>query len=177
MAADSFGDPRDQRAHCPIRDGSLHAGQRSGTHRSFPGVPHYSSKPTWRPRGATDGGFARNRLLARRMIERGVSLCAAHAPGLDQHGDLPKQIRGQRRDVDQLSAALVEDLHQRGLLDTTLVIWGREFGRSVYSQGTGNQGQLRPGSPRPVLYDLDGRWRVKPASLRRHRRLLHNIVE
>jgi arylsulfatase A-like enzyme len=56
--------------------------------------------------------------------------------GWDQHSDLPKQIRGQCRDVDQPSAALIQDLKERGLLDDTLVIWGGEFGRTVYSQGT-----------------------------------------
>jgi len=83
----------------------------------------------------TDGGFARNCLLARRMIERGVRFVQLMHRGWDQHGDLPKQIRGQTRDVDQPSAALVQDLKQRGLLDDTLVVWSGEFGRTVYSQG------------------------------------------
>ncbi len=84
---------------------------------------------------ATDGGFARNCLLARRMIERGVRFVQLMHRGWDQHGDLPNQIRGQARDIDQPSAALVNDLKQRGLLEDTLVIWGGEFGRTVYSQG------------------------------------------
>lgn len=84
---------------------------------------------------ATDGGFARNCLLARRMVERGVRFVQLMHRGWDQHSDLPKQIRGQCRDVDQPAAALVKDLKQRGLLDETLVIWGGEFGRTVYSQG------------------------------------------
>jgi uncharacterized protein (DUF1501 family) len=82
-----------------------------------------------------DGGFARNCLLARRMIERGVRFIQLMHRGWDQHSNLPKQIRGQCRDVDRASAALVQDLKQRGLLDETLVIWGGEFGRTVYSQG------------------------------------------
>jgi uncharacterized protein (DUF1501 family) len=82
-----------------------------------------------------DGGFARNCLLARRMVERGVRFVQLMHRGWDQHGDLPKQIRGQCRDVDQPSAALVNDLKRKGLLDETLVIWGGEFGRTVYSQG------------------------------------------
>ena len=86
--------------------------------------------------GATDGGFARNCLLARRMVERGVRFVQLMHRGWDQHGDLPKQIRGQCRDVDQPAAALVQDLKARGLLEDTLVIWGGEFGRTVYSQGT-----------------------------------------
>jgi Protein of unknown function (DUF1501) len=83
-----------------------------------------------------DGGFARNCLLARRMVERGVRFVQLMHRGWDQHSDLPKQIRGQCRDVDKPSAALIQDLKQRGLLDDTLVIWGGEFGRTVYSQGT-----------------------------------------
>ena len=83
-----------------------------------------------------DGGaFAKNCLLARRMAERGVRFVQLMHRGWDQHSDLPKQIRGQCRDVDQASAALVQDLADRGLLDETLVIWGGEFGRTVYSQG------------------------------------------
>ena len=83
----------------------------------------------------TDGGFARNCLLARRMVERGVRFVQLMHRGWDQHGNLPTQIRGQCRDVDRPSAALVADLKARGLLDETLVIWGGEFGRTVYSQG------------------------------------------
>ncbi len=82
-----------------------------------------------------DGGFARNCLLARRMAERGVRFIQLMHRGWDQHSNLPKQIRGQCSDVDQPSAALITDLKQRGLLDETLVIWGGEFGRTVYSQG------------------------------------------
>lgn len=82
-----------------------------------------------------DGGYARNCLLARRMVERGVRFVQLMHRGWDQHGALPKQIRGQSKDVDQPSAALVMDLKRRGLLDETLVIWGGEFGRTVYSQG------------------------------------------
>jgi hypothetical protein len=86
------------------------------------------------PKGE-DGGFARNCLLARRMVERGVRFVQLMHRGWDQHSDLPKQIRGQCKDVDRPSAALVKDLKQRGLLEETLVIWGGEFGRTVYSQG------------------------------------------
>jgi hypothetical protein len=82
-----------------------------------------------------DGGFARNCLLARRMAERGVRFIQLMHRGWDQHSNLPRQIRGQCSDVDQPSAALITDLKQRGLLDETLVIWGGEFGRTVYSQG------------------------------------------
>ena len=74
-------------------------------------------------------------LLARRLIERDVRFVQLFHMGWDQHNALPKQIRGQCRDTDQPSAALITDLKQRGLLDDTLVIWGGEFGRTVYSQG------------------------------------------
>jgi hypothetical protein len=84
---------------------------------------------------AVDGGFARNCLLARRMVERGVRFVQLMHRGWDQHSDLPHQIRGQCRDVDQPCAALIKDLKQRGMLEDTLVIFGGEFGRTVYSQG------------------------------------------
>jgi uncharacterized protein (DUF1501 family) len=83
-----------------------------------------------------DGGFARNCLLARRMAERGVRFIQLMHRGWDQHSSLPNQMRGQCKDVNRPSAALVKDLKDRGLLDDTLVIWGGEFGRTVYSQGT-----------------------------------------
>jgi hypothetical protein len=82
------------------------------------------------------GTFAANCLLARRLAERGVRFIQLFHKGWDQHTDLPKQIAGQCRDTDQPSAALILDLKQRGLLDDTLVIWGGEFGRTVYCQGT-----------------------------------------
>ncbi len=88
------------------------------------------------PDSKKPGTFAANCLLARRLVERGVRFVQLFHRGWDQHGDLPKQIRGQCRDVDQPSAALIHDLKQRGLLDDTLVVWGGEFGRTVYSQGT-----------------------------------------
>jgi len=81
------------------------------------------------------GTFAYNCLLARRMAERGVRFIQLYHRGWDQHNNLPKRIREQCKDTDQASAALVKDLKQRGLLDDTLVVWGGEFGRTVYSQG------------------------------------------
>jgi hypothetical protein len=81
------------------------------------------------------GSFANNCLLARRMAERGVRFIQLYHRGWDQHGNLPKRIREQCKDTDQPSAALVKDLKARGLLDDTLVVWGGEFGRTVYSQG------------------------------------------
>lgn len=81
------------------------------------------------------GTFAANCLLARRLAERGVRFVQLFHRGWDQHVNLPKQIELQCRDVDRASAALITDLKRRGLLDDTLVIWGGEFGRTVYCQG------------------------------------------
>ncbi|MBI3465715.1 MAG: DUF1501 domain-containing protein, partial [Planctomycetes bacterium] len=79
--------------------------------------------------------YARNCLLARRMVERGVRFVQLYHRGWDQHNNLPERIRVQCKDTDQATAALIKDLKQRGMLDETLVIWGGEFGRTVYSQG------------------------------------------
>jgi Protein of unknown function (DUF1501) len=81
------------------------------------------------------GTYAANCLLARRMAERNVRFIQLYHRGWDQHNDLPRDISLQCKGVDQASAALVQDLKQRGLLDDTLVIWGGEFGRTVYCQG------------------------------------------
>lgn len=81
------------------------------------------------------GSYAYNCLLARRMAERGVRFTQLFHRGWDQHLSLPKHLAAQCKDTDQASAALVLDLEQRGLLEDTLVIWGGEFGRTVYSQG------------------------------------------
>ena len=81
------------------------------------------------------GSFARNCLLARRMLQKGVRYVQLFHRGWDQHGSLPSKIRQQCKDIDQPSAALINDLKQRGMLDDTLVIWGGEFGRTIYSQG------------------------------------------
>jgi hypothetical protein len=87
------------------------------------------------PDAREPGTFAANCLLARRLAERGVRFIQLFHRGWDQHNNLPKQIRGQAQDTDQASAALIMDLNARGLLKDTLVVWGGEFGRTVYSQG------------------------------------------
>jgi hypothetical protein len=87
------------------------------------------------PNSRKPGTYAANCLLARRLAERGVRFIQLFHRGWDQHTNLPKQITGQCSDTDQPSAALITDLKQRGLLDETLVIWGGEFGRTVYCQG------------------------------------------
>lgn len=82
------------------------------------------------------GTFASNCLLARRMAERDVRFVQIFHRGWDHHNDLPKNIRRQTGEVDRPAWTLIQDLKQRGLLDETLVIWGGEFGRTIYSQGT-----------------------------------------
>ena len=82
------------------------------------------------------GTFAANCLLARRMAERDVRFVQIFHRGWDHHADLPKNIRRQTKEADQPAWALVTDLKRRGLLQDTLVIWGGEFGRTIYSQGT-----------------------------------------
>jgi hypothetical protein len=81
------------------------------------------------------GSFTHSLLLARRLVERGVRVVQILHRGWDQHGKLPRDIRAQCLDTDQATAALVKDLKARGMLDETLVVWGGEFGRTVYSQG------------------------------------------
>jgi uncharacterized protein (DUF1501 family) len=84
----------------------------------------------------TRGTFASSALMARRLVERGVRFVQIFHRGWDQHGTLPRDIVSQCKDVDQACYGLVQDLKQRGMLDDTLVIWGGEFGRTVYCQGT-----------------------------------------
>jgi hypothetical protein len=134
MAEETFGDPE-----INARVAQYEMAFRMQT--SVPEITDVSgeSKATLAMYGLDDSGngnpYARNCLLARRLSERGVRFVQLFHRGWDQHGDLPKQLRLQCQDVDQASAALVSDLKQRGLLDETLVVWGGEFGRTVYSQG------------------------------------------
>jgi hypothetical protein len=87
------------------------------------------------PESRKPGTFAANCLLARRLAERGVRFIQLFHRGWDQHNTLPKAIPGQARDIDRASYGLITDLKERGLLDDTLVVWGGEFGRTVYCQG------------------------------------------
>jgi hypothetical protein len=95
-----------------------------------------SVKQLYGPEVDTPGTFAASCLLARRMVEQGVRFVQIYIRGWDHHFDLPNTIRRSCRDVDQPTAGLVQDLKQRGLLDETMIVWGGEFGRTVYSQGT-----------------------------------------
>lgn len=81
------------------------------------------------------GTFANSALMARRLLERGTRFVQIFHRGWDQHGNLPRDLAAQCKDVDQGCYGLIQDLKQRGMLDDTLVVWGGEFGRTVYSQG------------------------------------------
>jgi uncharacterized protein (DUF1501 family) len=81
------------------------------------------------------GTFAANCLLARRMVQRGVRFIQIFHRGWDLHSDLPTDLPTQAKDIDQACAALIKDLKRTGLLEDTLVVWGGEFGRTVYCQG------------------------------------------
>ena len=107
---------------------------------SVPELMDLSSEPEhvferYGPDSRKPGTYAANCLLARRLAERDVRFVQLFHRGWDQHTDLPRDIRLQARDTDQASAALMMDLKERGLLEDTLVIWGGEFGRTVYCQG------------------------------------------
>ncbi len=81
------------------------------------------------------GTFAHSAILARRMAERGVRVVQIFHREWDHHGDLPRDLPLQCRDVDQACAGLITDLKNRGMLEDTLVVWGGEFGRTIYCQG------------------------------------------
>jgi uncharacterized protein (DUF1501 family) len=107
---------------------------------SIPEVADFADEPPstfelYGPDSKTPGTFAANCLLARRLLERNVRCVQLFHKDWDHHGGLPNAIKNECKQVDQASAALVQDLSQRGLLDDTLVVWGGEFGRTAYSQG------------------------------------------
>ena len=107
---------------------------------SVPELADFSKEPEstfdlYGPDSRKPGTYAANCILARRLAERGVRFIQLFHRGWDQHNNLPREIAKQCGQTDQASAALITDLKQRGLLDDTLVIWGGEFGRTVYSQG------------------------------------------
>lgn len=107
---------------------------------SVPELTDLSQEPqhvtdAYGPEVEKTGSFARNCLLARRMVERGVRFVQLFHRGWDHHSILPKQLPGQAYDVDQPSAALIDDLRKRGLLEKTLIVFAGEFGRTVYGQG------------------------------------------
>jgi hypothetical protein len=133
MRAEEFGDPETY-----SRIAQYEMAYRMQT--SVPEVTDLSNEPDhvfemYGPDARRPGSFAANCLLARRLAEKGVRFIQLYHQGWDQHVDLPKDIALQAKDTDQPSAALIRDLEQRGLLEDTLVIWGGEFGRTIYCQG------------------------------------------
>lgn len=107
---------------------------------SVPELTDVSQEPArvfeqYGPDSKKPGSYAANCLLARRLLERGVRCVQLFHRGWDQHTKLPAGLREQCQDTDQPTAALVQDLKDRGLLSDTLVVWGGEFGRTVYCQG------------------------------------------
>ena len=108
---------------------------------AVPELADFSKEPAkilerYGPEAKKPGTYAANCILARRLAERGVRFIQLYHRGWDQHNNLPSGIKSQCHDTDQPTAALLFDLKERGMLDDTLVIWGGEFGRTVYSQGT-----------------------------------------
>jgi len=91
----------------------------------------------------SDGTFASNCLLARRLAERGVRFIHLYHRAWDHHGDIKKNMVTTAAEVDQPCAALLEDLKQRGMLEDTLVVWGGEFGRTPMAQGNGRDHHIR----------------------------------
>ena len=107
---------------------------------SVPELTDLASEPesTYRlygPAAKQPGSFANTALLARRMVERGVRFVQIYHNNWDTHANVAGRLPMQCQDVDQPCHALIQDLKQRGMLDETLVIWGGEFGRTIYSQG------------------------------------------
>ena len=133
LLAEKYGDPEIE-----TRVSQYEMAYRMQT--SVPDLMDLSKEPAstfelYGPDSRKPGTYAANCLLARRLAERGVRFVQLYHRGWDQHNDLPRDIALQCKGVDQASAALVIDLKQRGMLDDTLVIWGGEFGRTVYCQG------------------------------------------
>ncbi len=133
MRADSYHDPEIE-----TRISQYEMAYRMQT--SVPDLMDLSKEPDatfqlYGPDSRKPGTYAANCLLARRLVERGVRFVQLYHRGWDQHNDLPRDLALQCKGTDQGSAALVADLHQRGLLKDTLVVWGGEFGRTVYCQG------------------------------------------
>lgn len=128
-----YGDPEIE-----TRIGQYEMAYRMQT--SIPDLMDLSKEPAstfemYGPESRKPGTYAANCLLARRLAERNVRFVQLYHRGWDQHNDLPRDLSLQCQGTDQPTAALITDLKQRGLLDDTLVIWGGEFGRTVYCQG------------------------------------------
>jgi hypothetical protein len=133
MRHEAFGDPEIE-----TRIAQYEMAYRMQT--SVPDLMDLSKEPDaifdmYGPESRKPGTYASNCLLARRLAERNVRFIQLYHRGWDQHNDLPRDLALQCQGTDQPTAALITDLKQRGLLDDTLVVWGGEFGRTVFSQG------------------------------------------
>jgi Protein of unknown function (DUF1501) len=133
MKHESYGDPEIE-----TRIAQYEMAYRMQT--SVPELMDLSTEPEsvfemYGPESRKAGTYAANCLLARRLAERNVRFIQLYHRGWDQHANLPRDLALQCRGTDQPTAALITDLKQRGLLDDTLVVWGGEFGRTVFSQG------------------------------------------
>jgi len=107
---------------------------------SVPELTHVADEPPstyalYGDEARNPGSFAHTMLLARRMIERGVRFIQVYHNNWDTHANVAGRLPSQCRDIDQACWALIQDLKRRGLFDSTLIIWGGEFGRTIYSQG------------------------------------------
>lgn len=107
---------------------------------SVPEVTNTSDEPDYifdmyGPDSRDPGTYAANCLMARKLLEKDVKFVQLFHQGWDQHNDCPAGVKNQSKSTDQGTAALIKDLKQRGMLEDTLVVWGGEFGRTVYSQG------------------------------------------
>ncbi|MBM81413.1 MAG: sulfatase [Planctomycetaceae bacterium] len=100
------------------------------------------------------GSFANNCLLARRLAERGVRFIQVYHSGWDHHNNVEGGVRGQSRITDQASAALIQDLKQRGMLDDTLVVWGGEFGRTPMVEASAALGRTKGRDHHPQAYTM-----------------------
>lgn len=133
MKAEAYGDPE-------IETRILQYEMAYRMQTSVPELMDLSKEPQsifdlYGPDSRKPGTYAANCLLARRLAERNVRFIQLYHRGWDQHADLPRDLTLQCRGTDQPTAALITDLKNRGMLDDTLVVWGGEFGRTVYCQG------------------------------------------
>lgn len=150
---------------------------------SVPELIDFKSEPEsvlklYGPNVQRKGTFAANCLLARRLVEKGVRFVQLFHMGWDHHFNLPQAIRGQCQDTDQPTAALIQDLQQRGLLDETLIVWGGEFGRTAYSQGElTDKNYGRDHHPRNFAIFLAGAGIKKGTVLGETDEFSYNVVE
>ena len=148
----------DRDAHRAVRDGVSDADVGAGADGPLEGAAeHVRSVRT----GCAQAGHFRGQLpagaaagRARRALHPALSIAAGTSTA-----SFPKDLPKRCKETDQPSAALIQDLKQRGMLDDTLVVWGGEFGRTVYCQGRLTDGRLRPRSSSALLHDVDGRRR------------------